>query len=69
MKKANKIAELLGALSVSVLVKPLLLICGINWLLEALGNTQIPYSLASWFGGVLLIMAFNVTITTNLKEY
>lgn len=67
MKTSHAVAELLGALSITVLVKPLLLICGVNWLLEAVALTQISYSLATWFGALLIIVAFNVTLNANSK--
>ena len=67
MKTSHAVAELLGALAVTMLVKPLMLICGINWLLEVATLNQVPYSLASWFGALLVIMAFNVTINTKTK--
>lgn len=67
MKTSTAIAELLGALAVTMLVKPLMLICGINWLLEVATLNQVPYALSSWFGALLVIMAFNVTINTKTK--
>ena len=56
--KAEALGALFGTLLSAFVFAPLLLICGLNWLLEAAGHSQLPYSWASWFGACLVASAF-----------
>ena len=38
-----------------VIVGPLLLICGVNWMIEPF-DLRVPYTLGTWFGAWLIIL-------------
>ena len=63
MTKRQEIAiRALASAIVNFIIVPLILICGINWLLEAGGHSLLPYSLSSWIGAVFVTTAFKARI-------
>ena len=69
MTTKKELAEVLGRLvvciAVGTVINPLLIICGLNWLLEAAGYAMIPYTLASFTGALILLTAFKLKVTGN----
>ena len=55
--KAQALGKLAGTLLSVMVFAPLLLLCGANWLLEALGHAQFGYTLATWVGAFLFTAA------------
>ena len=60
--KAESLGAALTQLVILAVGKPLILICGANWLLETVGHEQIPYKIATWFGATLIIMGINMKL-------
>jgi hypothetical protein len=56
-RRKNKMIQLTGlALIIAIAVLyPFLLICGLNFLLEAAGFALLPYTIGTWFGALLVI--------------
>ena len=60
MNRSEQLGSALAEFVILFLGKPLLLICGLNWLLET-QHQQVPYTVATWFGATLVIRGFRLT--------
>ena len=69
MSTNKEVGELVGkilfGLLLNFVIAPLLLICGINWVLEGLGLALIPYTLATYFGALVFRMGLKLKVSSN----
>ena len=46
-----------------IVISPFIAICGMNFILEAMEYKEIPYTLGSWFGSVLIGMFIRLKVS------
>lgn len=48
-------------IAMNVIFGPLILLAGVNFILEALTLAEIPYTIGTWFGALLVILTVKST--------